>query len=204
MAIEQIKLGFDNFSYLIHCPETGEAALVDPGMDTAKARKFIQQNNLKLKYIINTHHHRDHTADNQRLKYVYESKIIATKKDAEAITGGIDRAVSERDELEVGSIGLKFIMTPGHTPGGMCVLVDDKFLLTGDTLFIDDCGRTDLSGGSNRDMFESLQNIKSLPDDVIIYPGHDYGPMPFDTLGNQKMTNKALLAGSVEELAMLP
>ena len=85
--------------------------------------------------------------------------------------------------LQVGAIPVTVISTPGHTPGGICLLVDNQALITGDTLFIGDCGRTDLSGGNLTEMFNSLQKkIMPLPDSLIVYPGHDYGDRPFDTL----------------------
>jgi len=96
-------------------------------------------------------------------------------------------------------------MTPGHTKGGICIIVDDKAILTGDTLFIGDCGRTDLPGGSLQEMFHTLQQkILPLPDDLLVYPGHDYGEKPFDRLGNQKQTNKTLRARTLQEFSLIP
>ena len=95
----------------------------------------------------------------------------------------------------VGSIALHFILTPGHSPDSMCIIVDNSAILTGDTLFIDDCGRCDLSGGSLTDMYRSLlYKIRSLPDTLTVYPGHDYGPKPFDSLGNQRASINRLIS----------
>jgi glyoxylase-like metal-dependent hydrolase (beta-lactamase superfamily II) len=105
----------------------------------------------------------------------------------------------------VGNILLSFLLTPGHTAGGICIIVDEKALVTGDTLFIGDCGRTDLPGGSLEEMFRTLQQkIISLPDDLIVYPGHDYGKKPFDSLGNQKRSNKTLRVRTLEEFSLIP
>ena len=111
----------------------------------------------------------------------------------------VDIYVEDNDELKLGEIGLRFLLTPGHTPGGICITVDNKALITGDTLFIGDCGRADLQGGDVKDLFDSLQRIKELSEELIVYPGHDYGSKPYDALGSQKRTNNALLANSLEE-----
>ena len=97
-----------------------------------------------------------------------------------------------------------FVHAPGHTSGGICIIVDASYLLTGDTLFIGDCGRTDLPDGSNEDMYATLQMLKNLPDELIVYPGHDYGKKPFDTLENQKKTNKTMLAKSLDIFSQIP
>ena len=117
----------------------------------------------------------------------------------------IDQIVSDADILQLGTVPLTIIHTPGHTPGGICILVNKTALLTGDTLFIGDCGRTDLPGGDVSQMFHSLhEKIMKLPDELIVYPGHDYGNKPFDTLGNQKRTNKTLLESSLHKFSQIP
>ena len=208
MVVEQIRVGKDNFSYLIYCQSTKEAALVDPSYDAAKALARISELGLDLTYIINTHHHADHTAANQPVKKVFSCQVLAHHLDAPKVKGGVDAPLQDNEELDIGKIKVKIIHTPGHTKGGICLLVNDEggqYLLTGDTLFIGDCGRTDLPDGSNSKMFNSLNNkIKPLPDDLIVYPGHDYGPKPFDTLGNQKKTSKVLLASTLEEFSKIP
>jgi glyoxylase-like metal-dependent hydrolase (beta-lactamase superfamily II) len=199
--IKQIKIGIDNFSYVIYCKNTNKAAIVDPSYNPSKLLEFLSSNNLKLDYIIATHYHSDHTSGIQQIKNAnYSSKIIASELDGLKLGIEIDIKVSDCDQLKLGEINLKFTLTPGHTPGGICIIVDNEALLTGDTLFIGDCGRTDLPGGNLEQMFISLnEKIKSLPDHLIIYPGHDYGYKPFDTLGNQKRTNKTLLAKNLGE-----
>lgn len=200
MAIKQLRVG-DNFCYVIYCRSTKKAAIVDPSYDATEALNFISTNNLKLEYIINTHHHSDHTAENQRIKSIYQCQIITS----EAGNGNGDKLVADDEELMLGDVTLKFIHTPGHTPDGLCVIVDNQAIITGDTLFIGDCGRCDLLGSSLAQMFHSLKNkIKTLPDSLIVYPGHDYGPKPYDTLGNQKITNKTLLVKSLEEFSKIP
>jgi glyoxylase-like metal-dependent hydrolase (beta-lactamase superfamily II) len=206
MVVEQIKAVFDNFSYIISCLKSKEAAIVDPSFDATKTLEFISINSLNLKYIILTHYHSDHTRDTLRIKESYPNgKIISSKSDGKNMGFNVDLYVSDNDELKVGDVNLKFILTPGHTKGGICIIVDNEAILTGDTLFIGDCGRTDLPGGSFEQMFKTLQEkIKPLPDKLIVYPGHDYGPKHFDTLGNQKKTNKVLLAKNLEEFSKIP
>lgn len=206
MTIKQIRVGYDNFSYIVYCPIKRKAAIVDPGYDHSKIIKFISSNSLELEYIIATHYHSDHTAGIQKIKNIIpSSKIVASEYDGSKMHVKIDITVFDGDVLKLGDVTLKFLLTPGHTPGGICINVDNEALLTGDTLFIGDCGRTDLPGGSPSKMFESLQNkIMPLPDNLIVYPGHDYGDKPFDTLGNQKKTNKTLLAKNLEEFSRIP
>ncbi len=204
MTVEQILVGRDNFSYLIYCKETKQAALVDPGSNASKAMKCIGELNLDLKYVINTHHHHDHTGDNIRMKEAYDCKLIASHIDSEKIPEDIDITVADQEIIKIGNVQMIFIHTPGHTSGSICVVVDASYLLTGDTLFIGDCGRTDLPDGSNKQMFTTLQMLKELPDELIVYPGHDYGKKPFDTLVNQKKTNKTMLADSLDTFSAIP
>jgi glyoxylase-like metal-dependent hydrolase (beta-lactamase superfamily II) len=195
MLVKQIKVSFDNFSYIIYDTSTKESVVVDPGMDIKKQVEFLKLKNLELKYIINTHYHIDHTNRNEKLKELYpDVKIIVSEAYYSKTSIKPQVKVSDNSEMKIGSITLKFLLTPGHTPDGLCILVDNKAIITGDTLFIDNCGRADLPNSNIKNLFESLQKLKKLSDDLIIYPGHDYGPKPFDSLYNQKKTNKALLA----------
>jgi len=204
--IEQIRVGLDNFSYVIFCPVQKKAAIVDPGFDATPALQIITSNNLLLDYIILTHHHTDHTAEVKPLKKRYlAAHIVASKEDGKKLSIPPDIVVSDGHKLMLGTVVLSFLMTPGHTKGGICIIVDDKAILTGDTLFIGDCGRTDLPGGSLQEMFHTLQQkILPLPDDLLVYPGHDYGEKPFDRLGNQKQTNKTLRARTLQEFSLIP
>jgi glyoxylase-like metal-dependent hydrolase (beta-lactamase superfamily II) len=205
MTIKQINVGLDNFSYLIFCPKKKKAAIVDPGYNFSKIVELIIQNNLNLEYIIATHYHIDHTGCIYKIKKSNpNSKIIASEQDGLQLGIKLDIRVTDNDIIKLGNVSLEFILTPGHTPGGICIIVDNESLLTGDTLFIGDCGRTDLPGGNIDEMFKTLQEkIIPLPDHLIIYPGHDYGDKPFDTLGNQKKRNKTLLAKNIEEFSSI-
>jgi hydroxyacylglutathione hydrolase len=206
MEIKQLKIGLDNFSYIVYCQDKKDALIVDPSYDASKALDFIKQNNLSLKYVIITHYHFDHSKDITKIKKSVSSvKIIASELDGKKLSEKVDILVKDGQKLCLGKINLEFILTPGHTEGSICILVDNKALITGDTLFIGDCGRTDLSGGNIDQMYKSLQEkIKPLPDNIIVYPGHDYGDKPFDILGNQKRNNKTLLARNIEEFSKIP
>jgi len=206
VAIEQIKVGFDNFSYVVYCPHEKKAAIVDPGYNASKTLDFILSKKLELKYIINTHYHSDHISGSQRIKNsITSSKIVASKLDGARMGFEIDIIVSDGDSLQLGKINLNFILAHGHTPGGICIIVDNEAILTGDTLFIGDCGRTDLPGGDLVQMYKTLhEKIMPLPDHLIVYPGHDYGNKPYDTLGKQKRTNKTLLAKNLDEFSKVP
>ena len=203
MKIRQFRVGRDNFSYLVICDRTKKAVMIDPGYNASEAMAYIGRENLELSYVIGTHHHHDHVAENMRVLDTYGCELIASEVDSHQIEG-VTRTVADGEVMVMGDLKLVFILTPGHTPGSMCIFVNGTALFTGDTMFIGDCGRTDLQGGSNSQMFESLQRLKSLPDDVVVYPGHDYGGKPTDTLGNQKRKNKVLLSESLDSFAEIP
>jgi len=206
VAIEQIRVGHDNFSYVIYCPIHKKAAIVDPGFDATRALQFIASKNLILECILLTHYHSDHSSDSKRIKSLFpQAKIVASEADGKKLALKPDIVVSDGSQLKIGTILVDFLMTPGHTLGGICIIVDNEALLTGDTLFIGDCGRTDLPGGNLAQMFHTLhEKIMRLPDGLIVYPGHDYGEKPFDSLGNQKRTNKTLCAKDLKEFSTIP
>ena len=206
MVVKQIQIGLDNFSYVIYCPINRQAAIVDPGLDSTRTLQFIASMKLTLEYILITHYHSDHSFDCKKIKSLFPHvKIVASEADGKKLAIKPDIIVSDKNQLKIGKILVDFLITPGHTPGGICIIVDNESLLTGDTLFIGNCGRTDLPGGNLTQMYISLhEKIMSLPDELIVYPGHDYGEKPFDSLGNQKRTNKTLKAKTLEEFSTIP
>jgi glyoxylase-like metal-dependent hydrolase (beta-lactamase superfamily II) len=195
MLFKQIKYRGDNFSYIIADETSREAAIVDPSLNQDVLMKFIKDQKLKLKYIIDTHGHGDHTAGNDDLKRASGAQIVAHKiSDVRK-----DVPVDDADILKLGKIIIKVIHTPGHTPDSISLLVDGK-ILTGDTLFIGECGRTDLPGANPADMYHSLfDKLGKLDDKIEVYPGHDYGPKPSSTIGEQKRTNYVLEKRTLEE-----
>lgn len=196
MFFKQIHQHGDNFSYVIADDATKEAAVVDSSFNASEIMHVIKSNNFKLKYIINTHGHSDHVAGNQELHSMFGGKIVAHR----LARVNFNVVVDDGDVLKLGGVSLKVIYTPGHTPDGICLLVDGKKLLTGDTLFVGECGRTDLSGGNSKSMYDSLFNkLLKLDDDVEVYPGHDYGANPYSTIGEERRLNYTLKPRSVEE-----
>lgn len=195
MFFKQIKQYGDNFSYIIGDNNTREAVVVDPSLNADGIIRILRAKNLTAKYIINTHEHSDHTIGNRHIKSVFGSKIVAHKLSHV----NKDVSVDDGDILSVGNVKIKIIYTPGHTPDGICLLVDNK-LLTGDTLFVGECGRTDLSRGNAGDMYRSLfDKLMKLDDNIEVYPGHDYGLKPYSTIGDERRTNYTLQKRSLKE-----
>lgn len=195
MILEQIKQNGDNFSYVIADEETGEAAIMDASYNADEIIAFVKRRGLKARFVISTHGHIDHTAGNNKVKAVLGSKIVAHK------LSGIDKdiGVNDGDALLIGRLNIRIMDTPGHTHDGICLLVGGA-VITGDTLFVGECGRTDLPGGSPEEMFDSLFNkLMRLDDATLVYPGHDYGKKSHSTIGEERRTNYTLKERSLEE-----
>jgi glyoxylase-like metal-dependent hydrolase (beta-lactamase superfamily II) len=184
-----------NFAYLIGDEKTRLAAVVDPAGAVDRILRLAQNHGLKIIYIINTHSHSDHTSGSQELASATAAKIVMHKK-ARATK---HLAVEDGDVISIGELKIKVIHTPGHSPDGMSLLVEDK-LLTGDTLFVGECGRTDLPGGSSEELYDSLfGKLVKLEDELEVYPGHDYGEKPHSKLGYEKKHNYTLKPRSKDE-----
>ena len=184
-----------NFAYLIGDEKAGLAAVVDPAWDIEKILELARKNGLRVIYAINTHHHPDHTSGNDEIVKATGTKIVAH----EASRNRKDIAAKDGETLRLGSLELKLIHTPGHSPDHMCVLVNGK-LMTGDALFVGECGRTDLPGGNSEQMYDSLFNkLMTLADDVEVYPGHNYGPKTHSTIGYEKAHNYVLKPRTAKE-----
>ena len=196
MFLMQVQQHGDNFSYIVADDVTREAAVVDSSFNAGEIIRILKTENLKLKYVINTHDHSDHTAGDEELRSMFGAKTVVHK--LSRINAGV--TVDDGDVVRVGSVSIKVIYTPGHTPESICLLVDNKKLLTGDTLFVGECGRTDLPGGNSRSMYDSLFNkLLKLGDDVEVYPGHDYGSRSSSTIGEEKRSNYTLQPRSLGE-----
>ena len=189
MFFKQIQQYGENFSYIIADEATKEAAVVDSSFNAEEIIKTLKVHKLHLKYVISTHGHSDHTAGNTELVSMFGAKLVAHKLSKILYAVPVD----EGDVLKVGKISIKTIYTPGHTADSICLLVDNQKLLTGDTLFVGECGRTDLPGGNSKSMYESLFNrLLNLIDTIEVYPGHDYGVTPSSTIGEEKKSNYTL------------
>jgi len=188
--------------YILGCERTREAAVIDPGGDSDKILITLAKDKLRCIYIINTHGHFDHSAENRRLKEVTGSQLLIHRGDAPMIlhqgasgrSWGMnvdnspppDRYLEEGDIVTFGDISLKVLHTPGHSPGGIS-LFSDKMLFVGDTLFAGSIGRTDFPGGDYEGLIRNVrEKIFPLGDDVVVYPGHG----PKTTVGRERRTNQ--------------
>ena len=189
MIIKQIEIGFmDNFSYLVGCKKTRRALVIDPGGDAACIVAAAKKEQLKITMIVNTHGHGDHTAGNAPLKAMTDAPVLIHQLDAGRYPDA-DRILTDDDtRLQMGELVFDIIHTPGHTPGGICLYAQGN-LFTGDTLFVGDSGRTDLDGGHRPTLGASIRRLMALPDDTVVWPGHDYGPTPSSTIGWEKLYN---------------
>lgn len=209
MIFTQIQVGpMQNFVYLIGDEKTKEAAVVDAGWEIDKIIEAAGMEKLKINKIILTHSHFDHVQKVNELidktkadVYFHELEVDSMKNHIKNESTKIIK-LKDNDEIKIGKIKLKVIHTPGHTPGAVCLLFDNK-LITGDTLFVCAIGRTDLPGGDAIKLFESLQKLKKLDDKVEIYPGHDYGETPFSTIGDEKKNNPYFMCRTKEEFLSL-
>jgi len=188
MVIKQLAVGYmDNFCYIVGCEKTRQALVIDPGSDVERILSAAEKEGLTIVKIVNSHGHGDHTAGNAKLKSLTGAKIIIHERDADQYPGA-DILLSDQKTLQLGEITFEIIHTPGHTPGGICLHAQGN-LFTGDTLFVGDSGRTDLAGGHRPTLGKSIRRLMKLPDDTIIWPGHDYGPTPSSTIRWEKRNN---------------
>jgi hydroxyacylglutathione hydrolase len=205
VLVKQFEVGnFNIFSYLVADEQSKEALFIDPSADHDSLLKEAASRGLAVKYIVNTHHHIDHSMGNKEMVRRTGAKIVIHKLDApELLTPSqeildmfgaepsppADILVTDGQSVQVGSVALRVLHTPGHTPGGMCLYLDGM-VFTGDTLFVGAVGRTDLPGGSYDDLERSIQTkLYTLPGDTVVFPGHNYGMNPTSTIQLERQTN---------------
>ncbi|MBI5242369.1 MAG: MBL fold metallo-hydrolase [Elusimicrobia bacterium] len=196
LVLKQLLLGpMDNYVYLVGDAAAKECAVVDPGWDAPAILKAIEAEGLLLRAVLLTHHHFDHANGIPDLLAKAEVPVYVHKDDAPFIkrAGSMLRAVEDGQTLKVGGRELTFLHTPGHTRGSQCLLIEGR-LLTGDTLFIGCCGRVDLPDSDPRKLYGSLRKLGALPDDLLIYPGHNYSPETSARLGDEKLSNPYIAA----------
>ena len=186
MKVHQIQVGnMQNFTYIVEDEDTSESIIIDPSWDLIELEMVIKRNDLKIKYIVNTHHHFDHTLGNEAMAESTKAPIIQH----EASELKKDIAVKDGDVIEFGNSKLKVLHTPGHSKDSIC-LIGDRKIFSGDTLFVGNCGRVDLSGGSAKELYHSLIDILyNLNDNLVLYPGHNYGSTETSTIEHEKQTN---------------
>ena len=181
MRIEIIPCLQDNYSYLIIDESNNSACVIDPS-EAYPIITFVENNDIKLKYILNTHHHFDHIGGNKELKKKFGSTVAGFKEDSHRIPE-IDILLEDNQIWKAQNFIAKIIHIPGHTSGHICFhFFNEKLVFTGDTLFSLGCGK--IFEGSYEQMFDSLNKIKSLPEETKVYCGHEY------TLNNSKFCSK--------------
>ena len=196
MFMKQLKVGsLDNFTYIVGDEGTGECAIIDPGAQCERIIEEMENSGLRTVYIINTHGHFDHTGCNEKLALMTGARIAAH----ELTNIGHHVPLKDGDRLRVGDLELGILHTPGHSPDSICILVEDN-LFTGDTVFVDECGRVDLPGSDAEALFHSFfDKILLLDDSIRVFPGHDYGPRPSSTIGRERAHNYTLQPRSLDE-----
>ena len=188
MIIKQLLIGsWDVFCYILGCEETKQALVIDPAGEVDKIIKTAQKAGLEIKYIFNTHRHHDHTAGNNRLKELTKASLVIHKLDSKDYPKA-DTLIDQDTNFELGNISFQIFHTPGHSPGGICLYAEGQ-LFTGDTLFVGDSGRKDLEGGNRVTLGASIRKLMKLPDETVVWPGHDYGPTKSSTIGWEKRHN---------------
>ena len=186
MIVRQLRVGsMDVFTYILGCEATREALVIDPGGEVDRIIEEARREGLQIKYILNTHGHWDHTVGNDRLKLLTGASIVRHKQEPGP---DIDILLVDEKPFQLGEIVFTVFHTPGHTPGGVCLYAEGQ-LFTGDTLFVGDSGRTDLPGGHRPTLGASIRRLMELPDETIVWSGHDYGPTANSTIGWEKRHN---------------
>lgn len=212
--LRQLEIGpMQNYVYLVGDPETREAAVVDAAWEIDTIIEAAAADGYTITKALVTHFHPDHLGgrfmgmsvtgatelvDRLRIKaYInkQESGFVGRVSD---LAPSDVVAVDAGDTVQIGKIPLTFVHTPGHTPGSQCFLVDGN-LISGDTLFIGSCGRTDLPGSDPAQLYESLNTLRKLPDETVLYPGHNYADRPTSTMGQEKRRNLFMRFESLED-----
>ena len=218
LILEQIQIGpMENFTYLLGSKRTREVAIVDPAWDIARLIDIISEKDYVLKAALITHYHPDHCGGSfgknnvpgvAELLEQYSIRVYSNKLEADGLkkVTGISNTdmvkVASGDTLKIGDVEVQFLHTPGHTPGSQCFRIK-KTLVSGDTLFINGCGRVDLPGSNIDDMYHSLQKLASLPQDTLLLPGHNYGHIPHATMEETIKHNPYMRISSLENWRLM-
>ncbi len=214
LYVEQIEIGpMQNFTYLVGSKSTREVALVDPAWEIDSLLELVASRDLTPTAILITHYHPDHCGGGmggRKIPGVADilerqgMKVYINKHEAEGlkkVTGISDTdmtQVDSGDTLKIGDVEIEFLHTPGHTPGSQCFRIKDG-LVSGDTLFVQGCGRVDLPGSNSADMFNSLAKLRDLPDETLLLPGHNYTEgMPNATMAYTRKHNAYLSVKDLE------
>jgi len=202
VRVEQIGAGAgQNLSYVLSV-ESGDGMVIDPSFVANEILRVVGMEAISIRYVVDTHGHRDHVQGNRLLAEETGAKVAIHEHDAPMLQEPPDVLLHDGDILQLGDAEVQVIHTPGHTRGGICILAEG-LLFTGDTLFVGNCGRTDLAGGSDQELFNSLRRLKSLDGGVKVYPGHSYGGSS-STIEREKRTNPAMRCETLDEFRLIP
>ncbi len=206
LKVKQVKVGnMEIFCYLVGDEATKTCALIDPAFETDRILMEVKSEGYTVTHVINTHGHFDHTSGNAAIIGATGAKLLIHKLDAPQLKKLVSRAMimmmggkkspeadvllEEGDVIDIGETSLTVIHTPGHTKGGMCLYAPGH-VFTGDTLFVGCVGRTDLPGGSGKVLGSAIrEKLFTLPEETIVWPGHDYGEKPSSTVKYEKENN---------------
>jgi len=212
LYFQQLEMGpMQNFVYLIGSTETRKVAVVDAAWEIDRILRIAAADDMEITHAFVTHTHPDHVGGRfagveiegvTELLSKCKAKVVVHKAEAEflkALSPSDIIKAESGDKIDVGGVEIQLLHTPGHTPGSQCFLIDNR-IVSGDTLFIGACGRVDLPGSNPEQMYYSLtQKLMALPDDMILFPGHNYSATPTSTMGEQKKTNPYLRFTSLKQ-----
>ena len=212
LYFKQIEIGpMQNYVYLIGSDESRKVAVVDPAWDIDAILRIAAEDEMEVTHALVTHTHPDHVGGGfagmaiegvTELLEKCKAKVVVHKAEAEFVKGisASDMIKANNgDRIKLGGIEIELMHTPGHTPGSQCFLLAGR-VVSGDTMFIDACGRVDFPGGNAEQMYYSLtQKLAALPDATILYPGHNYARAPHSTIGEQKKSNPYLKFASLKQ-----
>ena len=212
LYFKQLEMGpMQNFVYLIGSTETRKASVVDAAWEIDRILRVATEDEMEITHAFVTHTHPDHVGGRfagieiqgvTELLSKCKAKVVVHKAEAEflkALSPSDIIKAESGDKIDIGGVEVQLLHTPGHTPGSQCFLVDNR-IVSGDTLFIGACGRVDLPGSNPEQMYYSLtQKLMALPDDMILFPGHNYSATPTSTMGEQKKTNPYMRFTSLKQ-----
>jgi glyoxylase-like metal-dependent hydrolase (beta-lactamase superfamily II) len=218
LSLVQAQLGpMANFVYIIGDPSTRKVAVVDPAWELDRIVAYVESKDYAIDQILITHYHQDHLGGHlmgQNIQGAAElvgrvsAKVYVNKHEAEGVkkVSGLSDSdlvkVEAGDVIKLGNLEIKYIHTPGHTPGSQCFLVNGN-LISGDTLFVNSCGRVDLPGSNPEDMFYSLNHtLRNLDDETVVYPGHAYIEESSTTIADQKRNNMYMRFKNLDDFLM--
>jgi glyoxylase-like metal-dependent hydrolase (beta-lactamase superfamily II) len=199
--VVQMEVGLlQNLCEILFCPETREAAIVDPAFEVDRLLQEAAKHKLTVKLALITHTHHDHIDGVAELCDKTGAAVVVNPREAAAVRapGRVLIDAVDGQDIAIGRRGVRALVTPGHTVGGTCYLADG-FVVTGDVLFVGGCGRTDFTGGDTAQMWNSLQRLARLPEETRVYPGHDYGETPTSTIAHELRANRFLRCATLDE-----